>query len=273
MTSPTNPPSRLRIGVVSAFPPGKNSLNEFGWHFVVNLAPKPEIDEVVLFADETDAGQPAPVPKVQAIASWKFNAWSNAFRLALAIRKAKPDAVIFNLQFATFGDKRLPGGLGLLAPAVSKAMGVPTAVVLHNLVENVNMEDAGFATNKFIARAMTEAGRLLTRCILRADYVALTIPRYVEMLQKSYKADNVLLAPHGAFETIAEPTFSTPDGPRQVLAFGKFGTYKSVDVLVAAFRILLTRGYSDIEVVIAGTDSPNCPDRKRSEERRVGKEC
>ena len=170
-----------------------------------------------------------------------------------------PTALVFNIQFATFGDARIPGGLGLLAPAIAKAMGIPTGVILHNLVENVDMQDAGFASNKVVARLMTEAGRILTRLILRADYVALTIPRYVEMLRETYGAENVLLAPHGAFEEIVEPSFSTPDGPRQLLAFGKWGTYKTVDVLVEAYRLLLERGYDDIEVVVAGTDSPNSP--------------
>ena len=247
-----------RIGVVSAFPPGKNSLNEFGWHMVTNLAPKDEVASVVLYADETADGAPTPVEGVDTEVCWEFNDIRNVWRIRQAIKRTRPDAVLFNLQFATFGDRRVPGGLGLLAPAVVRMMGVPTGVILHNLVENVDMEDAGFASNKLVARAMSFAGRMLTKVILRADYVALTIPRYVEMLRRSYGATNVLLAPHGAFEVLDEPDFSVPDGPRQVLAFGKWGTYKTVDVLVHAYRKLLARGgYDDVEIVIAGTDSPN----------------
>ncbi len=249
----------MKIGIVTAFPPGRNSLNEFGWHLVANLAPKSEVTSVVLFADETEAGRPTPIEGVEPVVAWRFNDWRNPFRLARAFRRHRPDALVFNIQFATFGDARIPGGLGLLAPAIAKAMGIPTGVILHNLVENVDMQDAGFASNKVVARLMTEAGRILTRLILRADYVALTIPRYVEMLRETYGAENVLLAPHGAFEEIVEPSFSTPDGPRQLLAFGKWGTYKTVDVLVEAYRLLLERGYDDIEVVVAGTDSPNSP--------------
>lgn len=256
--APQQPATTYRVGVVSAFPPGKNSLNEFGWHMVVNLAPNDEVSSVVLYADETDEGAPTPLDGVQAEVSWRFNDVRNVWRLRQAIKRTRPDAVLFNLQFATFGDRRIPGGLGLLSPAVTKMMGVPTGVILHNLVENVDMEDAGFASNKLIAKAMSFAGRMLTKAILQADYVALTIPRYVEMLQASYGADNVILAPHGAFEVLDEPDFSVPDGPRQLLAFGKWGTYKTVDVLVDAYRVLLERGgYDDVEIVIAGTDSPN----------------
>ncbi len=251
-----------RIGVITAFPPGQNSLNEFGFHMVNHLAANIDVDSVVIFADETDAGPPLTLEenshKVESIVSWKFNAITNPIRLVKAVRAAKVDAVLVNLQFATFGDERVPGGLGLLIPTMLKMAGIPTAVILHNLADNVDMQDAGFADSKVAAWVMNTAGRLLTRAILRTDYVALTIPRYVEFLRDNYGADNVLLAPHGSFEEIAEPTFGPPDdGPRKILAFGKWGTYKTVDVLVDAFRRLLERGYDDLELVIAGTDSPN----------------
>lgn len=250
------------IGVITAFPPGRNSLNEFGFHLVNHLAANEDVDSIVVFADQTDAGTPVEADtnpeKVEAIVSWKFNDITNPIRLIKAVKKAKVDAVLVNLQFATFGDQRAPGGLGLLIPAMLRAAGVPTGVVLHNLADNVDMQDAGFADSKAAAWVMNTAGRLLTRAILRADYVALTIPRYVEFLRDSYGASNVILAPHGSFEEIEEPTFGPPeDGPRKILAFGKWGTYKTVDVLVEAVRKLIDRGYDDLELVIAGTDSPN----------------
>lgn len=43
------------------------------------------------------------------------------------------------------------------------------------------------------------------------------------------------------------------------MAFGKFGTYKKVEVLIEAVEVLRGRTGEDIEIVIAGTDSPNTP--------------
>ena len=253
-----------RIGVITAFPPGRNSLNEFGFHLVNHLAANDAVDHVVVFADETDAGapitlaSPAAAAKVDTVVAWRFNAVTNPLRLLRAIKKAELDAVLINLQFATFGDSKVAGGLGLLTPALLKRAGVTTAVILHNLADNVDMQDAGFADSKLAAKVMELAGRALTRAILQTDYVALTIPRYVEVLRSSYGAENALLAPHGSFEEIARPSVGPPtDGPRQILAFGKWGTYKTVDVLIEAFRELIERGYADLELVIAGTDSPN----------------
>jgi len=249
----------MRIGFVTAFPPGRNSLNEYGYHFARALSANDHVEEVVVFADQTTAGEPLDVPSTVAETVWKFNSLTNIASITRAVRASKVDAVIFNLQFATFGDTKVAGGLGLLTPAVTKALGVPTGVILHNLVENVDMQDAGFTGSTLMAKVMETAGRLLTKSLLRADYVSLTIPRYVEMIRESYGADNAILSPHGSFEEIATPSFAVPDGPPQLLAFGKWGTYKTVDVLVDAYRELLSRGHSDLEVVIAGSDSPNSP--------------
>jgi len=256
--SPTTQVPR-RVGVITAFPPGRNSLNEFGFHLVTHMAVNDQLDRVVVFADETTEGPPLEVKGTESIPSWRFNSLTNPLRLIHEVRKAKVDAVLVNLQFATFGDTRIAGGLGLLVPALLARTGIPTGVILHNLVDNVDMEDAGFADSKVMAKLMNYAGQALTRVILQADYVALTIPRYVELLQRRYGATNALLTPHGSFEEIDQPTFGIPNGPRKILAFGKFGTYKTVDVLVDAVRQLISRGYDDLELVIAGTDSPNSP--------------
>jgi glycosyltransferase involved in cell wall biosynthesis len=78
------------------------------------------------------------------------------------------------------------------------------------------------------------------------------------VLEERYGADNVYLAPHGTFEP-ATDDISLADGPRRILAFGKFGTYKRIDALVDAYRTLLDAGHRDLELVIAGTDAANTP--------------
>ncbi len=66
-----------------------------------------------------------------------------------------------------------------------------------------------------------------------------------------------MLAPHGSFE---EPTDAVPNtmpgGAPTVMTFGKFGTYKTVDILVEA-HAMLQPDHPNLRLVIAGTDSPN----------------
>jgi glycosyltransferase involved in cell wall biosynthesis len=81
------------------------------------------------------------------------------------------------------------------------------------------------------------------------------MPQYVDVLRTKYRADNVYLAPHGSFEE-PNPVRRTPDSTPSLLAFGKWGTYKKVEVLLDACKILRADGV-DVDVVIAGTDSHN----------------
>jgi len=252
----------MKVGLVSAFPPGHNSLNEYGLHLARALGQNPDVDEVVVFADKNggaDDGSDVSLARVTVRPTWGFNRLTTAITLPRAIKAANVDAVLFNLQFASFGDTRIAGGLGLLSPAIARAIGVPTGVILHNLVENVDMKDAGFASSNAVARLLKLAGTTLTRMILRADYVSLTIPRYVELIRERYGATNAILTPHGSFEDSPTPSFDIPGGRRKLLAFGKWGTYKKVEMFLDAYQILLDRGYEDLEVIIAGPDTNNAP--------------
>ena len=94
---------------------------------------------------------------------------------------------------------------------------------------------------------------------MKADPVAVTINKYVDVLNAKYKTNNVALIPHGSFETPKNVNFDLPAGPKKVMAFGKFGTYKKVEILIEAIELIRQTNKEPIEVVIAGTDSPNTP--------------
>lgn len=254
----------MRIAIVTTHPPSKGSLNEYAFHFVRFLKTKIEsVEEIFLLVDELpqDAGypaesQPGEVP-LHYVPCWAFNAADNVLRIRKAVNDIQPDIVLFNIQFASFGDKKIPAALGLLIPWVLKVSGFKVVVLLHNIMETVNLKSAGFGGNPLMERAIRAFGNIVTRFLLKADWVAVTIPKYVEILESQYGAKNVLLAPHGSFEepTEAEPS-TMPQGCPTVMTFGKFGTYKKVDLLIESHAQLLRRR-PDLRLVIAGTDSPN----------------
>lgn len=211
---------QLKIAVVTPYPPGQNSLNEFGfdlaWHMSRNVA----VSAVIVLSDETEAGSPEWVPGIRVVPTWRFNAIGNLRRIVRGIRRSHPDAVLFNLQFATFGDRKIPRALGLLAPLLVRYLTrTPVLVILHDLADNVDIQDAGFTGSRFTAALTRWPGRVLTRALLAADLVAVTIPRYVEQLELSYGARNVLLAPHG-FEETPVSSENTPPGPRHLADSG-----------------------------------------------------
>jgi glycosyltransferase involved in cell wall biosynthesis len=192
----------------------------------------------------------------------------NILRIRKAVRDANPDIVLFNIQFASFGDKKIPATLGLLTPWLLKRDGHKVVVLLHNIMETVNLKSAGFGNNPLIEKIIRLSGNIITRFILAADWVAVTIPKYVEILESKYNAKNVLLAPHGSFEepTDTRPT-PMPGGCPTVMTFGKFGTYKTVDLLIES-HAALQKNHPDLHLVIAGTDSPNAAGYLQSMQER-----
>lgn len=252
----------MKLAVITAFPPSKVTLNEYGYHLVKNFAQKNEISEVILLCDKTQDAKQLDFKnsdKVKVRECWSFNSYTNIISIMDAIRAEKPDAVLINLQFMKFGDKKVPAALGLLIPWILRMNSIPTVSLLHNILEQVDLESAGFTDNKLAQRFYNFVGTSLTKFILKSDVVAVTINKYVDVLVKKYNVNNVIVIPHGTFDTIDEPSFDLAPGPKQIMAFGKFGTYKKVEILIEAAILIRQHNSEPIEVVIAGTDSPNTP--------------
>lgn len=253
----------MKLAIVTAFPPSKVTLNEYGYHLVKHFSQKEEISEIVLLTDHTIEPKQLDFEtnncKVTVRDSWKFNSYKNVFSIYKTVKAEKPDAILFNLQFMKFGDKKVPATLGLMLPMLFKMKGIPTITLLHNIMETVDLSSAGFTSNKLMQKIYNRIGTTITSMILRSDVVAVTISKYVDILKKKYKKDNVVLIPHGSFETPPEPKMTLPEGPKKVMAFGKFGTYKKVENLIEAVVLIRERTKMAIEIVIAGTDSPNTP--------------
>ena len=257
------------IAVVTAFPPSPATLNEYGYHLVTALAAKPDVDHVTVLAPELDDDAYPDIAGVSFEEAWRFDGISTPLRLVGALRRLRPDAVIFNAHFSSFGTGRVAAAAGLLAPLLARSCGVRTITLLHNIVETVDLSQAGFGFGKAMESVMRAIGTALTWLVLRSHTVTVTIPAYVEVLRSKYRAANVSLVPHGTFEVPPEPDFNRPLAGRQrIVAFGKFGTYKKVEDLIAAYRLLAPG--RDLELVIAGTDSPNAPGYLADVEERLG---
>jgi glycosyltransferase involved in cell wall biosynthesis len=252
----------MKVAIITSFPPSRVTLNEYGYHLVKNFVQNQEVSELLLITDKTKEPKQLDFDssyKVNVKDCWSFNSYLNFFSIIKTVLKEKPDAVLFNLQFVKFGDKKIPAAMGLLIPMVLKLFRFTTVVLLHNILEQVDLESAGFTKNKLASKIYNAIGTNLTKCILKADLVVVTISKYVEVLGKKYKSKNVSLIPHGSFEKTQTPNFNLPAGPKKVMAFGKFGTYKKVEILIEAIEIIRQKSTEAIEIVIAGTNSPNTP--------------
>ncbi|MDH3607106.1 MAG: glycosyltransferase [Acidimicrobiia bacterium] len=261
--------AKHKVALVTALPPSRTTLSEYGLHLAESLGAAPEVVEVVVLAeDHPTGGRYDTAAGIRVVTAWRFNSLWTPVRLLRALRREQPDVAVFNLHFSSFGSSRLVAALGLGVPLLARLAGLTTVTVLHNIVETVDLAGAGFRYGRIAERVMRILGTGLTWVVLRSHVVTTTMPRYVEILRRKYRARNVVLAPHGAFEVPPPPPERDDRSRRRILTFGKFGTYKKVEPLIEAVRSL--RQTVDVELVIAGTDSPNAPGYLAEVEEALG---
>jgi glycosyltransferase involved in cell wall biosynthesis len=241
----------MKIALVTAFPPSRQALNEYGFHIADELRQQPGI-ELTILGD--NLSEPLPeLPQFSVIRCWGFNQLGNAVSLVRAIQRLKPDVVWYNLGFASFGGRPLPAFFGLTTPALTRLFSCYTHVTLHQLFETVDLADAGVKSPGLYS----VAGRVATHLLLSANSVSVLLPAYHTTLREKYRRGTVNIRHHGIFASRPEaPDFTRRGNPiHRILAFGKWGTYKRLDVLVAAFEKIV-RDAPLAELVIAGGDHP-----------------
>lgn len=244
----------MKICLVTAFPPSREALNEYGFHIARELQQTPGI-ELTILGDDCDSSQPE-LEGFSVVRCWAFGRMNNARRLLRAIRAINPDLVWFNLGFASFGGTPLPAFTGISIPAMARMAGFHTHVTLHQLMETVDLKDAGVR----FPRLYRFGGFLATQVLLLANSVSVMLPAYREILRSKYNRGAVFVRRHGIFSARPEyPDFSRRGNPdHRILAFGKWGTYKRLESLIEAFGILVRR-FPQAQLVIAGADHPKAP--------------
>ncbi len=244
----------MRICLVSAFPPSRRGLNEYGYHIARELQ-RDSLLSVTVLADELETSSPE-LEDFYVQRCWKFNSSLNPLRLLSTLRDLRPDVVWFNLLFSTFGNNPLAAFSGLSVPALTRLAGFYTHVTLHHLMENVDLADAGVRFPRLYRRA----GNISTRLLLMANSVSVLLPAYRRTLIEKYRGDNVYFRAHGILSARPEfPDFSLRGNPEhRILAFGKWGTYKRLEVLIEAFAEI-ARQVPNARLMVAGSNHPMTP--------------
>jgi glycosyltransferase involved in cell wall biosynthesis len=241
----------MKICLVTTFPPSQGGLSEYGLHLANELQRNPFIRLTVL-ADTISTSQPE-LERFRVERCWSFDDPASPFKILRAIRKSKPDVVWFNLLFSTFGRNPLIAFAGLLTPVLSRLTGCYTHVTLHHLMDTVNLKDAGVRH----ARTYRLAGAFATRMLLLANSVSVLMPGYRNILHEKYGRDNVHLRSHGILSREPQfPDFSRRGNPEhRILAFGKWGTYKRLELMVEAFK-RVSEALPHARLVVGGGNHP-----------------
>jgi len=244
----------MKIALITAFPPSRHALNEYGFHIANQLRQESCIDLTVLGDYLQTPAEELPGFKVNRC--WGFGKNGNLATLWRAIRKVKPEVAWFNLGFASFGDRPLSAMLGLVTPAAARLNGIHSHVTLHQLFETVNLEDAAVSSQ----RLYRAGGWLATHLLLSANSLSVLMPAYRRTLDDKYQRGQVSVRSHGIFAERPEPPDFTRRGNpvHRILAFGKWGTYKRLELLIEAFHRIATK-FPNVELVIGGGDHPKTP--------------
>jgi glycosyltransferase involved in cell wall biosynthesis len=255
----------MKICLVTSFPPSRDALNEYGFHIASELRRMPEIELVVL-GDDHSSSQPE-LEDYKVVRCWKFNSLRNPLRVLKAIGRERPDVVWFNLGFASFGGKALPAFIGITIPFFTRLRGPYTHVTLHQLMETVDLKDAGVR----FPLLYRVGGFIATQILLFADSVSVTLPAYRNVLVEKYGRGSIYVRRHGSFASRPEyPDFSQRGNPEhRILAFGKWGTYKRLEPILEAFDMVI-KEVPQARLVIAGTDHPKTPGYLQSVQEKIG---
>ena len=244
----------MKICLVTAFPPSRGGLNEYGLHVARALSNLPRLNLTVL-ADKLNT----PGPEIQGfhvIRCWSFNSLANPAGLLREIEDLHPDVVWFNLGFASFGNRPLPAFLGVITPSLVRLRGFYTHVTLHQIMDTMSLVDAHIK----YPRLYRLGGWIATHLLLMANSISVLIPAYRRTLIEKYRRNNVHFRPHGILFGQPEfPDFARRGNPEQrILAFGKWGTYKRLEPLIEAFE-KVSVGLKSARLIIAGGNHPEMP--------------
>jgi glycosyltransferase involved in cell wall biosynthesis len=244
----------MKICLVTAFPPSRHGLNEYGFHIARELSQYPGLSLSIL-SDDLPSPE-AELPGYDVTRCWAFESVRNPIRLIGAIKKCRPDVVWFNLGFASFGSSPVPAFIGLAIPAMVRMLGYYTHVTLHQLVETVDLNDARVKSQTLYR----VAGSIATHILLTANSLSVLLPAYRKILREKYRRGSVYVRAHGILSGRPEyPDLSKRGNPiHRILAFGKWGTYKRLELLLESFS-RLTKQVPNVELTISGGDHPKTP--------------
>lgn len=255
----------MRIALVTAFPPSRHHLSEYGYHLADELR-RSHVDFTIL-GDRYEGPEQPELPGFRVRRCWQVGSVSNPRRIVSALRELKPEIVWFNLVYSTFGATALSAFSGLCTPALARAAGFRTHITLHHLMENCDLRHADIA----FPRVYRFAGTIATRLLLRADSVSVLLERYRRTLQQNYGARHIGVRPHG---TLGRPYAPDPElrppSEFRMLALGKWGRYKRLDLLLEALPTVLD-AVPHATLLIAGCDHPNRPGYLASLAEKWGK--
>jgi glycosyltransferase involved in cell wall biosynthesis len=246
----------MKLDIISPYPPAITGIGQYGYHVSRALEESGLFSKITILAGAqpdltTSAARVPSSATIQVDYAWRPDHPETFGAILAGIQHRKPDLVWFNIGASVFGRSPLANLLGLANLGLVRALGYPTVVTLHELVELADLK-----TLKAPGGKLAQCGaRLLTHLATNADVVCLTMKRYIDWFRWHKPFLRTVHTPIGAYQT---PAFVPEPEQPELLFFTTLAPYKGLEILLVAYRELLSNNPA-LRLTIAGTEHPRFP--------------
>jgi glycosyltransferase involved in cell wall biosynthesis len=238
----------MHLTVVSPFPPAITGIGQYGYHVTRALANTGAFDRITVLAGAREH-QNSRLGNMEIDYCWEPGQLTAQRAILSRIQQIKPDLVWFNLGASIFGRSPLSNLSGMLTPMLTRRMGYPTVVTLHELVELADLHALNAPGGVFAPLG----ARLLTKLATQADVVCLTMQHYVDWLSR--RGVDCIHIPIGAYH---EPELLDETDAPELLFFTTLAPFKGLELLLDAFEHLKTE-FPRLRLTIAGAEHARFP--------------
>jgi glycosyltransferase involved in cell wall biosynthesis len=242
----------MHLAIVTPYPPAITGIGQYGYHVSKVLVRTGAFERVTLLTSRAaGAASFDPVEGLEIERVWEPDRLDAGWRIVARLRQLKPDLVWYNLGVSAFGRSALANIISLHGPAVTRNLGFPSVITLHEMVETANLR-ALRAPGGPLARL---GARWITFIATRADVVCVTLHRNAEFLARRWPRLPIVHIVNGGYdqpEWLAEPECS------DLLIFTTFAPFKGLELLLETFARLRS-DYPDLRLTIAGAEHPRWP--------------
>lgn len=241
----------MHLAIVSPFPPTITGIGQYGYHVtraIVNTKAFSRIT-VLAGAQANSNNHPNHLGDTELDYCWQPGQLKAGQAILSRLKRLNPDLVWFNLGASVFGRSPLSNLMGMFTPMLTRRMGYPTVVTLHELVALADLRGLNAPGGIFAPLG----AQLLTKVATQADVVCLTMRHYVDWL--SARGVECMHIPIGAYH---EPEFLEETETPEFLFFTTLAPFKGLEILLTAFDNLRAE-YPQIKLTIAGVEHTRFP--------------
>jgi glycosyltransferase involved in cell wall biosynthesis len=242
----------MHLVIVSPFPPAITGIGQYGYHITRALAKSGVFSRVTVLAGSQINGEhPNHLGLTEIEYCWAPGQSKARQAILARVKRLSPDLVWFNLRIGMFGESPWQSVSGLLAPMLTRWLGFPTVVTVHEMVE---LSD--FRLLKAPGGPFAPLGaRFITDLVTQADVVCLTMQKHLDWFAKQHPQVECVHIPLGAYN---EPVLMDENDGAELLLFNMLAPFKGVEILLEVFPLLRLE-FPKLQLTIAGEEHPRFP--------------